>query len=262
MSIVFDRAVRFYDQTRAIPIQVQDAALDALVRETHLTRESPVLEIGIGTGRIAIPLARKIGRVSGVDLSLLMMNVLQQKAARDNFRIELAQADVVRLPFRQAHFDLIYAVHVLHLVKGWRDAVAEAHRLLKVGGYFVVSWHGRMPDSPNTLMRKELHRIAREHSIETTRPGAQSEGEIFDELRNWGIEPRVVNVAEWTEATTPALIIEELDQQLFSETWAIPREVMDETIPRVRAWALEQFGSLDREIVSPYNFRWLIAQKS
>jgi hypothetical protein len=41
----------------------------------------------------------------------------------------------------------------------------------------------------------------------------------------------------------------------------IPRAVMDAVMPALRSWAERQFGSLDRPILSPYNFRWLIAKK-
>jgi ubiquinone/menaquinone biosynthesis C-methylase UbiE len=262
MSIVFDRAVEYYDQTRALPPEIADLPIEALTRETNLQPGARVLEIGIGTGRIAMPLATRIGHLTGVDLSLPMMDLLRAKLAETPLRIDLARADAVHLPFPDECFNLVYAAHVLHLVEGWRGAVSEARRVLKPGGRFVVSWHRRLPDSPNVLLRKELHRLAEEHSVSTKRPGAQSEEEILEALEAWGGEPRVVNVADWTEPCTPAQIIDELDRQIYSETWMIPRQVMDVVIPPLRWWAEEEFGSLNREIVSPYNFRWLVARKS
>ncbi len=182
MSIVFDRAVDFYDQTRAMPPEVAALPVETLIRETNLAPEARVLEIGIGTGRIAIPLAERIRRVTGVDLSRPMMEALTQKIAGTSLRIDVAQADVVQLPFPDECVDLIYAVHVLHLVSGWRNAVAEARRVLKSGGYLLISWHRRMPDSPNSLLRKELGRRVAGYGVSTKRPGAQSEEEILAEL--------------------------------------------------------------------------------
>ncbi len=204
----------------------------------------------------------RIGRLTGVDLSMAMMQALQAKIAGSALRLDLARADVVRLPFPDNRFDVIYAAHVLHLVNGWREAVNEARRTLRPGGCLVVSWHRRVADSPNVLLRKELHRLAEQHGVNTKRPGAQSEDEILDELRNWDEQVRVVNVADWTEPSMPAQIIADLDRQIFSETWMIPREVLDAVIPVLRVWAREKYGSLDREIFSPHNFRWLIVSKS
>ncbi|HZQ07971.1 MAG TPA: class I SAM-dependent methyltransferase, partial [Anaerolineae bacterium] len=185
MSIVFDRAVEFYDQTRAVPSQILDKAFDALIRETGITHESRVLEIGIGTGRIALPLSERIGRVFGVDLSLGMMSVLQNKMRAGHGNVLLAQADVLHLPFPTKTFDLIYAVHVLHLVMGWQAAVTESWRTLKPDGRFVANYHRRGPDMPNVVLRKELHKLVEPYGVSTKRPGAQSEEEIYEELSKW-----------------------------------------------------------------------------
>jgi ubiquinone/menaquinone biosynthesis C-methylase UbiE len=261
MSIAFDRAVSYYDETRRLPVTIMDLIIEALVSETRLQPGAQVLEIGIGSGRIAIPLAAKIGRISGVDLSLEMMALAQAKAAGTPTNLDLARADALQLPFSGGCFDLVYGVHVLHLISGWQIAVGEARRVLRPRGYFLASWHRRAPHSPNVLMRQELHRLVEERGVKAGRPGAQSEAEILEELENWHSELTVVNVADWTEPCTPAQIIEELDRQIYSETWMIPRPVLDEAIPLLRVWAAAEFGTLDREIDSPYNFRWLIARK-
>jgi ubiquinone/menaquinone biosynthesis C-methylase UbiE len=261
MSIVFDRAVEFYDQTRGLPDEIADLPINALIRETNLSRGSKALEIGVGTGRIAIPLALRLGRLIGIDLSMPMMGQLVAKLAATPLQLDLARADVVRLPFPGDCFDVIYAVHVLHLVDGWRLAVGEAKRALKSNGWFVASWHRRKQDSPNVVLRRELHRLVEDKGVNTKRPGAQSEDEILEELEKWEGELRVVDVADWTEPSTPLQIIEELDRQIYSETWMIPRAIMDQVIPQLRESAEEIFGSLTRVIYTPYNFRWLMVRK-
>ncbi len=261
MSIVFDRAINYYDQTRALPPAVADKPIEALIQETACKPGDRVLEVGVGTGRIALPLAGKIGRVIGIDLSFAMMNVLRDKLASNNPAIDLAQADVLHLPFPDNSIDVIYAVHLFHLVKGWENGIAEARRVLKPGGHLLISWHRRTPDSPVREVRQELARLVEGHGVSTKRPGVQSEEEIVAELSKWQNAPRMVDVVEWTEPSTPAEILSEIDQQIYSETWMIPRPVLDAVMPTLRAWAKDHFDDLDREIMSPYNFRWVIAQK-
>ncbi len=261
MSIVFDRAAAFYDRTRALPPQIARLPAETLRRETGLSAAARVLEIGVGTGRIAIPLAGYVRRLTGIDLSLAMMAQLRSKLVEVHTAVDLAQADALYLPFPADTFDLIYAVHVLHLIPGWQEAVAEAWRALKPGGFFAVNWHRRVPNSPNAQIRQELRELVAPYGVSTKRPGAQSEQEILAELRKWDPEPRLVDVAEWTEVETPREIIDELDEQIFSETWSIPRPVLAVVVPRLREWARERYGSLDRALPIPHSFRWLIIHK-
>ncbi len=105
MSVPFDHAADYYDATLRIPPQVASKVVESLITAGRLSRDSRVLEIGEGTGRIAIPLAKQLRRVIGVDLSFPMMSVLRNKTAGSPLNIDLAQSDVVRLFFPKASFD-------------------------------------------------------------------------------------------------------------------------------------------------------------
>lgn len=259
MSLVFDRAVEFYDQTRALPPEIMDPAMQSLVHELQVTSDSRVLEIGVGTGRFALPVAERIGRVFGIDLSVGMMEVLKRK--KNAGAVRLAQADATALPFPTDTFNAVYAVHVLHLVSGWQNAVREVMRVLAPGGRFIINFHRRDTASPNVLIRRQLRDLALEFGLDLKRPGAQSEDEILEELQRWDPDARLIEVAEWTEDEAVGTILEEVDRQIFSETWAIPREVMEKLIPRLQEWAITTFGSIDAQISMPYSFRWLVVQK-
>ncbi|MBI4674835.1 MAG: methyltransferase domain-containing protein [Chloroflexi bacterium] len=262
MSIVFDRAVDYYDQTRALPEWRHRAIIDALVRETGITQDSRVLEIGIGTGRIGISIAEHVRRLFGVDLSVEMMNKLRLKLANTNLKIDIAQANARHLPFASNTFDVVYAVHVYHLVENWRNAIRDAQRVLKPGGKFVVSFHKRDPHSPNTLLRRRMRELANEYGVDTRRPGAQSEEEIYAEILKWDAAPRIVQTSVWQETENVSEILEEIDRQIFSETWMIPRAVMDQIKPRLCKWAQEKFGDPAPPLQTRYDSRWLIAAKA
>lgn len=177
MSIVFDRAVEYYDKTRALPEERHNAMINALLSETNVQRNDTVLEIGIGTGRIAMSFAEHVERLFGIDLSQEMMGVLRRKLADASLHVEMSQADALLLPFAENTFDLAYAVHVYHLVSHWQDAIGDAFRVVKSGGHFVVSFHRRAGTSPTMLLRRQMHKYAQEYGIDTRRPGAQTEDE-------------------------------------------------------------------------------------
>ena len=133
-SISFDRAAEYYDQTRSLP----DALMERLVSRlfAELPREGLCLEIGIGTGRIALPLMRHGVKVVGVDLSMQMLRKLLDKAP---VAPSVAIADATHLPFGNSTFRSGIASHVLHLIPSWKVAVDELVRVVGPDGVFLAS---------------------------------------------------------------------------------------------------------------------------
>jgi hypothetical protein len=106
-----------------------------------------------------------------------------------------------------------------------------------------------------------MRALAQQYGVDTRRPGSQSEEELYAEIQKWGSPPRIVEVSAWREAEVPEDILKELDRQIFSETWMIPRPVMDRLMPRLREWAVETFGDLHKPVEAAYATRWMIAIK-
>src|SRR5438128_12662491 len=77
LSISFDRAADTYDQTRGYPPDVQERIGRALLDAAGATHQSRILEMGVGTGRIALPIIRAGYRYTGVDISPRMMEKLR-----------------------------------------------------------------------------------------------------------------------------------------------------------------------------------------
>lgn len=83
-----------------------------------------MLDVGVGTGRFALPLREKGLRIVGVDISAPMMRQAKRKGLRS-----LVRADARRLPFRDHTFDAVLIVHLLHLVEDWISVVHEIGRV-------------------------------------------------------------------------------------------------------------------------------------
>ena len=139
--VSFDRAAEYYDMTRGYADGSAERIRDAIVDYTGAGRDTRFLELGVGTGRIALPFIRAGYDYTGVDISPAMMARLSDKLVGDlgmaAYRVQLHQANITALPFEDAQFDVIIAVHVLHLVEGWQRAIQEARRVLRPGGWLL-----------------------------------------------------------------------------------------------------------------------------
>jgi ubiquinone/menaquinone biosynthesis C-methylase UbiE len=261
MKISFDQAASFYDRTRTDPAWVMDAMADAFIRAAHATRRSRILEVGVGTGRIAMPLVERGLNLVGVDLSVPMMRELKKKILGKDSHVTLAQTDAEALPFPGETFDAVYAVHVYHLILNWRDALVEARRVLKPGGIFFLSYHYRDRNSPHRKIRQKLNELARERGFETTRPGAKDH-EFRAELEKWNGHVETIEVARWTYPSIPAEILDEVEARIYSDTWLLPAAVQAEIMPGVRQWARGEFGDLSRKVETDGEFNWLVVRKT
>src|SRR5262249_33965258 len=145
-GVGFDRATSFYDATRCLPRGVPEQVRDQIIQRTGAGQNTRFLEIGVGTGRIALPFVWIGADYTGADLSLPMMEVLCRKIAtipEGARRLKLARADAMALPFADASFDVIIMIHLLHLVSDWRVTLRECRRVLREGGWLVLSSNER-----------------------------------------------------------------------------------------------------------------------
>jgi ubiquinone/menaquinone biosynthesis C-methylase UbiE len=120
---------------------------DATKRKLEITKArmrpgDVVVDLGCGTGTIALELAPHGGRLTGVDHSGEMLKIARRKAVDAGVaNVEFVQAGVVEglLRFEPASIDGVCAYNVLHLMSDWRDALRSIHDRLKPGGFFVSS---------------------------------------------------------------------------------------------------------------------------
>lgn len=100
---------------------------------------SPVLELGIGTGRVALELAARGVEVHGIDISAKMLDVLRAKDVER--RITLYEGDLARVE-APGTYGLVYAVldTIFHLdsQEHQLECFTNVARKLEPGGLFVV----------------------------------------------------------------------------------------------------------------------------
>jgi len=92
-----------------------------------------ILEIGIGTGVVALEMINRVQKVTGIDISEEMMSSIQHP------RIETHVGDAHCLKFSDNYFDLIYMRNVLHYLDNPQRVVSQIERCLDNYGYFLFS---------------------------------------------------------------------------------------------------------------------------
>jgi SAM-dependent methyltransferase len=105
-----------------------------------LAREAtePIVELAVGTGRVAIPIARDTGkRVIGIDRSPAMLEVARERAA--GLPVDLREGDIVDLALEKPVDLVICPFRSLMHVRTWADKrqlFARVTAALRPGGRF------------------------------------------------------------------------------------------------------------------------------
>jgi ubiquinone/menaquinone biosynthesis C-methylase UbiE len=103
------------------------------------------LDIGCGTGFLALQLASLGHRVIGLDAADEMLALARTKAIRAGVQATFRQADAEHLPYAAGVFDLIVERHVVWTLPQPAAALAEWRRVLRPGGRLVLvegDWRG------------------------------------------------------------------------------------------------------------------------
>jgi SAM-dependent methyltransferase len=246
-SIVFDRAAEYYDETRSLPPEVQRALIDQAIGE--LSGRGACLEIGVGTGRYALPLNAAGIEMAGVDLSPKMLNRLVANAGGRS-PVRLCLADATRLPFRDHSFGAGLGVHVLHLITDWREAVTELVRVVRPGGVLLFDvggvWRGQ----------QELDEFMTQVLGRKLRVGLTDAKQLDDFLNGLGVAVRELPAVSHMEERPPRLFIESILENKFSFTWALEDHERAQLAEAVKGWVEERFESLDEPTRREAKITW------
>jgi ubiquinone/menaquinone biosynthesis C-methylase UbiE len=236
-SIAFDRAAQYYDQTRGLPAEVTEQIADRL--EGAGGTEGRFLEIGVGTGRISLPLHRRGRRILGLDLSVPMLERYRAKAMLAGLAPPPVMcADATRLPVRDGSVDAVIEVHVLHLVPDWRRAVAEIRRVLAPGGVVLSErriWERSQGRGPRALTRERHSAILATMGVRRRRIGAGADREVVGAFTELGGRVEELEPVTWHDDETWAEHIDILERRVWSDSWRVPEEIWREASRRLRA---------------------------
>ena len=249
----FDRVAAVYDETRAMPPEATEAIADGLA-ELFRVADAParILETGIGTGRMAAPLAARGLRIAGTDIARGMVARLREKSRT----IDVVLAEASRPPFRAASFDGALFVHILHLVPDADATLGAVIELVGPGGTLVFGrddpFAGRMHEADGIIERtmNEVTGL----NIDGWAPHERAIRAFQRAMVGAGARLERRTLASWTGTFVPRGRIERLANKTYSSSWQVPDDALPEIISRLEQRLAEAFGSLDAEIAIPRSF--------
>jgi len=155
MDGIYRTQRHFYDLTRKYYL----LGRDRLIERLDVPGGGSVLEVGCGTGRNLIAVARRYSdaRCHGFDISSAMLETAGTSVTRAGFanRITLAQGDATDFDgsalFGQAGFDRIFLSYTLSMIPGWRAAIAQAADAMGENGEIHIVDFGQQEGLPRAF---------------------------------------------------------------------------------------------------------------
>ncbi len=235
-SLSFDRAASFYDATRITDPRTLEAILDLIV--ARVLRGGALLEIGVGTGQLALPLASRGVRVIGLDLASAMMAKLVEKAAGES-PVGLVQGDATRMPFGDGVFAGAYARWVLHLIPAWEEVLGEFDRVVDDEGRVAIEPGGYSGPFAESFLR--FHEVLGDVALPPGLQPVDRDVQLDAGMARAGWQLDHVEEVTYDHQVPLGRFFEEVPERTYSWTWGVPQEALEAATAEVRAWAAERF---------------------
>lgn len=159
------------------------AELNAI--KSLIPKDKKGVEIGIGSGRFALPLGIKVG----VEPSRKMADISRSRG------IQVYEAVAEQLPFRDNMFDFVFMVTTICFVDSLIKSFKEAFRVLKPDGFIIVGF----VDKESELGKK--YQLKREESKFYGDATFYSVREVIDFLRKTNFENVVIRQTVFSSRT-------------------------------------------------------------
>jgi SAM-dependent methyltransferase len=202
----------------------------------ELAGDGRALELGIGTGRIALPLAQRCVSVHGIEMSQAMVDQMRAKPGGENIDVAIGDFATTRV---DGQFTLAYLVFNTIMNLTTQEAQTACFRNvaahLEPGGCFVVE-----------VMTPEIQQLAPGETVHRFREGNERQG--FDEydIANQGLTSHHITLVDgtWERHSIPFRYVWPAELNLMAELAGMQlRE-------RWSGWNREPFTSDSRRLVA------------
>jgi SAM-dependent methyltransferase len=236
--ISFDRVADIYDETRAIPEPEISQILDSMGK--YLDVQEKLLDLGVGTGRFAVPLQSRGYDVVGIDISTKMLTTGISKGFRHP-----VLAEACALPFKEDAFHSTLSVHLMHLLTDWIDALKEAIRVTREN-FMTVGRFWLNEDTPI----KHYEKLLTESGDYEGSPGLR-EKELPEHVKPYASD----FVATRTDVVDANEAIRRVQDRIYAFQWDIPDHAHEKAAEQARVKYSGKELEVEEEI---YLYVWKI----
>jgi ubiquinone/menaquinone biosynthesis C-methylase UbiE len=142
LTPLFDHVVRITTRERSSKLR--------LIEQAGIAPGGSVLDLGCGTGTLAIWLKQKVpeAQVTGLDADPAVLSRARRKAFAASTPLKFVEASSTELPFADQSFDTVLSTLFFHHLRDAekRKTLAEVARVLRPGGELHVADYGKPQD--------------------------------------------------------------------------------------------------------------------
>ena len=123
---------------------------ELFVKRLEIVPGIAALDVGCGTGNVAIPMARRGATVTGVDIAPNLLAQARERATAEGLDVRFDEGDAEQLPYADGSFDVVVSMFGAMFAPRPEMVVSEVARVLKPGGSLAManwnpaSFSGRM----------------------------------------------------------------------------------------------------------------------
>jgi ubiquinone/menaquinone biosynthesis C-methylase UbiE len=246
---LYDQIAAVYDQTRQLPPWLPDRLADAALTLIGGGQPPRILEVGVGTGRVASGFLRPglVSEYVGLDVSAGMLTELDRKFSS---AVTPVLGDASVLPFDDATFDAVLSCHVLQMAPDLTAALAEIRRVLRPGGVYLHCTDELAPH------QQELDQIWQRLLAEDD-PGYRPAGR-YDMRRDDVVQLLIATaglvdtaeIATWQTSHRVGDLLAAYASKAYPSCLRVPEAVFLQAVDRLREHCLATYAGLDHLLSS------------
>jgi SAM-dependent methyltransferase len=221
----YDQMAEEYDATREAPTEEEVGAIAASLEGCR-----SVLDVGVGTGRFAIPVSGLGFDVTGVDVSRRMLLKAREKGLE-----HLLLGDAYSLPFKDKSFDATIIIHVLHVVADWAKVMREIGRVTR-GSVITILRVPLVPESPGATNLSNPGQAGGGYPVRTQHRMWRNEQELKERVPPLKLE----RIRDETVSIPVAEAVRRLEAKRSFGAQMIPPEIRQAMMERIIAMSGNQ----------------------